>query len=172
MNQLSATQARKPRPEGAWYAVVNAYQTCQRQYERLLQPFDLSIAQFDVLTTIDGLDDEAMPKDIAGRLLVTRGNVTGLLRRLQQRGLIRTRPHPRDGRARVCSLTPPGKELMRAARTAARRFIHAQMAPFSADEMAHTADLMRRMAAHLETLNPKTLAAEEVSRPDQTEAPS
>ena len=42
----------------------------------------LDAPMFDALASIDALGDEAQPKAVADRLLVTRANVSGLLRRL------------------------------------------------------------------------------------------
>ena len=81
------------RPESAWFAVVRAYQLCTRQYERMLDVFGLTIPQFDVMSVIDQLDHRAMPKDIAEHLVVTRGNITAVLKRLESRSLVETRAH-------------------------------------------------------------------------------
>lgn len=142
-----------------WFAVVRAYQACTRRYAQLLRHFDLTIPQFDVLTAVHGLGDEATPKAIAERLVVTRGNITGLLQRLQDHGLLMTRRHRRDGRSFVCVLTPAGRRLFVRARTAAAAFIGAQMAPFDVSELRETEALMRRMRSHLEQIDPDALAS-------------
>ena len=159
MNQLPATQPVKGlRPETAWFSVVQAYQVCTRQYERMLSEFDLSIAQFDVMSVIQRLNHQAMPKQIAEHLVVTRGNITGVLQRLQARGLVDTQPHPEDGRARVCGLSTSGRALLAHAQAAATRFIHTQLAPFSDQDMQRTHHLMKQVARHLESMDPVALA--------------
>ena len=65
----------------SWFAVVRAYQECNRRYAQMLEHFDLTIPQFDVLTAIRRLP-AATPKQIADELVVTRGNISGLLQRL------------------------------------------------------------------------------------------
>lgn len=144
--------------ESAWFAVVHAYQACTRKYEQMLGAFGLTLPQFEAVMAIERLGEQALPKHIADALLVTRGNITGVLERLRSRGLIKLDSHPVDGRARVASLTAEGAQVSAQARAAASRFIEAQLAPFSVDEMAATRQTMVRMRSHLETLDPDALA--------------
>jgi DNA-binding MarR family transcriptional regulator len=141
------------RAESAWFAVVRAYQTCARRYEQLLARIDLTPTQLDALLAIRRLSPDSQPKRIAAQLLVTPGNVAGLLSRLQRRGLIRAYPHPEDGRARLVRLTPAGDALIERAQPLARAFIHAQSEPFTAEELESTRVLMTRMERHLNRLD-------------------
>lgn len=143
----------------SWIAVVETYQECNRRYAAMLREFDLTVPQFDVLNAIASLGADALPKRIADRMLVTRGNVTGVLNRLQERGLIVTRPTPSDGRSFVCELTPAGLRLFDAARKGAALFIDAQLSPFNEDEMRNIEETMHRMRAHLQTLDPVAIAS-------------
>ena len=54
----------------SWFAVVRAYQECNRRYSQLLAGFDLTIPQFDVMNAIRNLGEQATPKAIADRLVV------------------------------------------------------------------------------------------------------
>ncbi|MDJ0758938.1 MAG: MarR family transcriptional regulator [Woeseiaceae bacterium] len=142
----------------SWIAVVETYQECNRRYSAMLREFDLTVPQFDVLNAIHSLGDDALPKRIAERMLVTRGNVSGVLNRLQEHDLIVTRQTLRDRRSFVCELTPAGRKLFEAARSAAALFIEEQLSPFDADEMRNIEDKMRTMKAHLQTLDPVAIA--------------
>lgn len=137
----------------AWLSVVQTYQICQRRYEELLAIFGLTLAQFDALNAIDRLGDHALPKNIADALVVTRGNVSGLLKRLSFAGLVQLEPHPDDGRAWLVRLTADGRKRLQRAQAAARRFVIAQMQPFSAEEQESTRQLMQAMQAHLRSLD-------------------
>lgn len=155
----SADARRAALETASWLAVVRAYEECGRRYARMLDHFDLTISQFDVLLAVQQLADEAMPKHIAQRLLVTRPNVTGLLRRLEERQLIQMVPHASDGRALICRLTPAGSRRVRDARSAAERFVRAQTAPFPDRDLAAIQALMRNMYQHLQSLDPDRIAA-------------
>lgn len=154
----AALSRRERREFASWFAVVRAYEECARRYARMLEHFDLTVSQFDALAAIEALGEDALPKAIAQRLLVTRANVTGLLRRLEEHGLIEIAPHESDKRSLRCSLTSQGRKLTRQAQAAARRFIRAQLAPFPTADLDVLEDQMRAMHAHLQTLDPIALA--------------
>ena len=151
-------QERIALEKSSWFAVVRAYEECARRFTRMLAHFDLTTSQFDALAAIEHLERDAMPKSIADRLLVTRPNVTGLLRRLEERKLIRMVPHSTDGRALLCRLTPAGRRCLRSAQEAAGRFVHMQAAPFSSAELEGLEDLMRSMHRHLRTMDADAIA--------------
>lgn len=150
---MSADDALAPARARCWIAVVQAYQACQRQYARLLADFDLTIAQFDLLTVVHDAGGEATPAAVAERLMVTRGNVSPLLRRVVERGWVQERPHPGDRRSLLLSLTVAGARLLKRARAASACFIAEQLSPFDDAEVARTDRQMRAMRAHLEAMD-------------------
>lgn len=163
MNERAPSVTHQPRRKleaSSWIAVVRAYQECTRRYTRLLAGLDLTIPQFDVLTTVDQLGDEAMPKAIAERLLVTRGNITGLLQRLQNKGLLTSRLNEHDGRSVLCSLTADGREALDRAHSVAARFIEQQLLPFDRAELERTERVMNRMRSHLQTMDVDAILAQ------------
>ena len=142
----------------SWFAVVKTYLECSRRYTEMLSYFDLTVTQYEVLAAIENLGDEAQPKTIAHRLLVTRANITGVTKRLQERGLVDTVEHNSDGRSFVCVPTRAGRQLLKKTHAAVHRFVSAQLAPFSTEDLAQTRELMQAMHRHLETLDPAALA--------------
>ncbi len=152
----------------SWMAVVRTYQECTRRYAQLLNGFDLTIPQFDVLNAVIQLGDAATPKAIADQLVVTRGNITGVLHRLQDHGLLVTRTHEYDGRSFVCALTHAGHARLNQARRAAAAFIAEQLAPFDDDALKTTENHMNRMRAHLLTIDPDAIVARVQATPPPT----
>jgi DNA-binding MarR family transcriptional regulator len=144
----------------SWFAVVRTYQECQRRYSALLRHYDLTVTQFDVLNAILRLGEEATPNAIAAELVVTRGNITGVVRRLQEHGWITTQPHRVDGRSFVCALTGSGYDRLERARRAAALFIDRQLSPFSDEDLQETRRQMDRMREHLLTIDPDDVAAQ------------
>ena len=152
------TASRQQLETRSWLAVVRAYAECNRRYARMLSHFDLTIPQYDALSAILQLGPEATPRRIADELLVTRGNITGLLQRLRQRGIITTREHDSDGRSFICEFTPSGRETLHWARAAAARFIRQQLAVFDDAELETSREMMTRMRTHLQSIDPDALA--------------
>jgi len=54
-------------------------------------PWDLSPSQFNVLNLLYGLPEGVSQTDVGRQLIVHRSNVTGLVDRLEKRGLVRRR---------------------------------------------------------------------------------
>lgn len=136
----------------SWIAVVRAYQTCSRRYSTLLEHYDLTVPQYDVLTAVRQLGGEATPKRIASRLLVTKGNITRILQRMKERGLLATAENKNDARSLICSLTPAGSEVLARAQKAASLFIDQQLSPFDDDALEQIQEQMEQMRHHLESM--------------------
>ena len=74
-----------------------------------LRKINLSVPQCDVLTTLseaEGVSQQAL----AQRLYVTKGNISGLLDRLEAAGLVERRSTAADRRSYEIHLTPAGRE--------------------------------------------------------------
>jgi DNA-binding MarR family transcriptional regulator len=75
--------------------------------------WDLSPSQFNVLNLLSD-HPKGLSQIELGRLLVMhRSNVTGLIDRLEVRGMVQRRDHSTDRRAFSVMLTPAGKKLIR-----------------------------------------------------------
>src|SRR5437764_11785302 len=72
--------------------------------------FDLSPIQCHVLHLIEPGRPLPMSR-LADTLSCDASNVTGLVDRLESRGLVRRQPSPRDRRVKVLQLTPAGARL-------------------------------------------------------------
>ncbi|MEM1082349.1 MAG: MarR family transcriptional regulator [Pseudomonadota bacterium] len=153
----------------AWLSVIQTYQVCATRYEELLDYFGLTLAQFDALVAIERLGDQALPKNIADTLLVTRGNVTGLLKRMRVANLIERLPHPTDGRASIVQLTRSAQQQLKHAKRATRNFITEQVRPFTDPELESTQNLMQAMHSHLLTMDVQAIA--ETSTVQETGTP-
>lgn len=95
-----------------WVQFSRTYQLMQRRIVRTLAEHDITLAQFDVLATLhysDGLTQQ----ELAEWLLVTKGNVCGLLDRLEKAGWVSRRADARDGRTNRLHLTREGRTKVR-----------------------------------------------------------
>ena len=80
LNPPAGKDQRATLETSSWFTVVKAYLECNRRYAEMMQHFDLTIAQYDVLAAIESLGEDALPKGIADRLVVTRANISGVIR--------------------------------------------------------------------------------------------
>lgn len=91
----------------AWLRMTRVFQKIDRRSEHLFRHHGLNTAQFDVLAHVGAADGRSQ-QELADALLVTKGNISQLIGRLEQRGLIERR---REGRTNFLSLTAPGGSL-------------------------------------------------------------
>ena len=96
-------------PSRVWFRTVRLMARAQTQIGMRLRYVGLSIPQFDVLSTLteqEGLSQRVL----AERLYVTKGNVSGLVDRLEQAGLVERRDMPGDRRSHGVFLTAKGRQ--------------------------------------------------------------
>jgi DNA-binding MarR family transcriptional regulator len=118
---VQAWRRRDPQLDSSSLEVTGRLVLCASYYERVviavLQPFGLSIADFDVLNTLRRVGDRhgSKPTDLARSSLITTGAMTSRLDRLERSGLIRRMPDPADRRGVLVRLTSQGSKVARQA---------------------------------------------------------
>ena len=93
--------------------------TCKEVVEsevrrRLRDNFNVTLPRFDLMAQLDRFPKGMTLGELSRRMMVSNGNVTGLVERLVEQGLIDRRPSPKDRRAQIVSLTAEGRRLFRA----------------------------------------------------------
>ena len=101
-------------PEGAIvYALARTYGLVIRRLTKIYKRFDLSSASFNLLLLLQrGQEPESFTQQvISERLVVSPSDMTGLIDRLERRGLVRRIPG-RDRRTNLLRITPKGVQLV------------------------------------------------------------
>jgi DNA-binding MarR family transcriptional regulator len=122
--------------------------TCKMMVEgevrrRLRDGFDVTLPRFDLMAQLDRAAQPMTLGELSRRMMVTNGNVTGLVERLVAQGLVARRPAPQDRRSQLVSLTAEGRRAFRAMARANADWIGEIFADLSA---AETATLLRLLA--------------------------
>src|ERR1700712_5586367 len=95
---------------GAWQLLVQLFFAPRANLPPLAAELELSPAQCHVLHLIE--PGRPMPMgQLAETLACDASNVTGLVDRLESRGLVRRSPSAEDRRVKVLDLTPTGSRL-------------------------------------------------------------
>ncbi|PYR54136.1 MAG: MarR family transcriptional regulator [Acidobacteria bacterium] len=94
----------------AWQLLMKFFFAQRGQLPASGAEFDRSPIQCHVLHLIEPGRPLPMSR-LADTLSCDASNVTGLVDRLESRGLVRRRPSPRDRRVKVLHLTPTGARL-------------------------------------------------------------
>jgi DNA-binding MarR family transcriptional regulator len=93
-------------------ALAECYQAVFRVDSRHVETLGLTAAQFDVLATLG--DTAGMTcKQLGAGTLITKGTLTGVLDRLEQRGLIQRTKGEHDSRQVFVTLTAAGEAVFR-----------------------------------------------------------
>lgn len=95
-----------------WVSLARTYRLAYRRHSRVLAPLGVTASQFDLLATLYRSPPRGLRMgELSDRLLVTEGNVTGLVDRLEAGGLVERRADPSDRRAQRVRLTEEGEAL-------------------------------------------------------------
>lgn len=124
-----------------WLRMARVFAKVDRRTSDYLRTWDLSVAQFDVLAQV-GIAEGMTQQELADKLLVTKGNVSQLLERLERRGLIR---RCQEGRASRLYLTDAGRALREQVVPAQERLIQEQFEGLSADDLLRLRDILARL---------------------------
>jgi DNA-binding MarR family transcriptional regulator len=80
---------------------------------RLRDAFDVTLPRFDLMAQLDRAPNGMTLGELSQRMMVSNGNVTGLVERLVSLNLVERRPAPNDRRAMIVTLTPDGRRTFR-----------------------------------------------------------
>jgi len=87
-----------------------AYQAFERYSAPDLSAMGLTTTQFDVIATL-GNQPPMTCKALGERTLVTKGTLTGVLERLESKGILERKTNPEDARSQMIGLTKEGQTL-------------------------------------------------------------
>lgn len=99
-----------PHHNETYNAITASYRLMQRKITEMLSEEGITQPQFHVLRIAAKTGGTSM-REMSDEMLVTPANMTGIIDRLESRGLIRRGTRKGDRRARIIALTPKGKAL-------------------------------------------------------------
>jgi MarR family transcriptional regulator, organic hydroperoxide resistance regulator len=127
-----------------WLQMIRTFWTLQSKVEDSLKKHKLTLAQFDLLAMLIGLED-LNQQELATKLAVTKGNMVGLVNRLSRRGFVKRVPSRKGRRANVIRLTATGRKLVTAALPDHLRLVKAMMSPLNPEEQQQVRILLNRL---------------------------
>jgi len=105
-----------PQPGSRYQALLQLLRTAEALWSasrKLFSRWGLSPSQFNVLNLLQGRPAGSSQVELSRALIMHRSNITGLVDRLQARGLVERRERPGDRRAYRVVLTAAGGRLVR-----------------------------------------------------------
>ncbi|MEP6730562.1 MAG: MarR family transcriptional regulator [bacterium] len=133
-----------------WLRLLACSSLVERQVRgRLREEFDITLPRFDVLAQLDAASRADVKgltmSELSRRLMVTNGNLTGLIERLVQEGLVSRAASATDRRTQIVRLSSAGKRALHAMSPRHEQWIDEMFAELSADDRAQLNTLLGKL---------------------------
>lgn len=140
-----------PRPERArlklWLRMLKATRQVEGALrERLRVEFGSTLPRFDVMSALERRPEGLKMSELSRMLMVSNGNVTGIVDRLVAEGLAERADLAGDRRATLVRLTEAGTAQFAAMAAEHARWVDALMAGLDDAEVERTAAALARLA--------------------------
>jgi DNA-binding MarR family transcriptional regulator len=139
-SQTNRSRLRQPAVL-AWLRLARVFQKIDTRSERFFRSQGMNTAHFDVLAQI-GAARGMTQQELADALLVTKGNISQLLGKLEQAGMI---TRQQTGRTNCLSLTAQGQVVFEQVVPQQEALIAELLTPLSDDEQRELLRLLRKL---------------------------
>lgn len=124
-----------------WFRITRIYNQSIRESNQHLKKWNLTAAQFDILVQV-GSHERLSQQELANKLFVTKGNITQLLRKMEDLGLIN---REQEWKTKYLSLTEVGKEFFYEIVSKQEQFQASQFSNLNYKEKKQLLDLLRKI---------------------------
>jgi DNA-binding MarR family transcriptional regulator len=129
-----------------WLRLLTCSQLIEREVRvRLRDRFDTTLPRFDLMSQLWRYPQGLKMNELSRHLMVTGGNVTGIVDPLEKAGLVERTAEPADRRACRVRLTPAGRKAFAEMARAHEGWIVELLAGFSRREHAEIYKLLGRL---------------------------
>jgi DNA-binding MarR family transcriptional regulator len=128
-------------PVLAWLRLYRFVQKVDRAQSAYLRSWGLNTAQFDVLAHV-GAHKGITQQELADSLLVTKGNISQLLDRMEKLGLLR---RCQEKRTNTLALTQKGQELYERVVPATEQLVEEHFTALTSSEITDLLRLVRKL---------------------------
>ena len=133
-----------------WLRLLKASRTIEAELrENLRLEFASTLPRFDVMAALSRYDEGLKMSQLSNVLRVSNGNVTGIVDRLAEDGLLVRVPVPGDRRASLVRMTQRGHEEFARQAAAHEAWINEMLSDFSVSEASDIANRLDLLEASL-----------------------
>lgn len=134
-----------------WIRLLRASRTIEAELrERLKREFDTTLPRFDVMAALHRAPEGMLMSDLSRFLLVSNGNVTGIVDRLVSEGLVTRATRNGDRRTSMVRLTEAGAATFREIATAHEAWIGELLGGVSEDQAQRLAAMLKSFRSNWE----------------------
>ncbi|MBI1389421.1 MAG: MarR family transcriptional regulator [bacterium] len=146
MRELIQTRPFDPPEAEAFFNLLKTEEMLSTRLAETLKPFGLTPSQYNALRIVNGSGVEGIPSLEIGERLITRvPDVTRMIDRLVEKGLVERRRSDRDRRVVRVFITPAGKQLVESAVKPLRKFQKQWIGVLSDDDQAELNRLLYKL---------------------------
>lgn len=118
-----------------WLRLLSCKMLVESEIRRKLRDnYNITLPRFDLMAQLDKAPGGMKLGELSQRLMVSNGNITGLVERLVEQGLLDRQPAPNDRRTQLVKLTAEGRRVFRAMAAAHEDWIADLFAELSSSE--------------------------------------
>jgi DNA-binding MarR family transcriptional regulator len=159
--RVKQRQFRNP-AEGAFVGLLVVAEQVHQQLEQLCRQSGITHAQYNVLRILKGVHPEGHPRfEIGNRLIRRAPDVTRLLDRLQQQGLIERAWDQENRRQSIARISERGLTLLRTIEPALARLQQQVLSPLTRDQVQTLATILDQLSRQMERQPAVTLTRPE-----------
>lgn len=129
-----------------WRSVVDAWKRVQRGAEKNLVNAGMSIAELRILRVLREEGSSPMNR-FCPETLLSQPTITGIVDKLEERGLVERVRNSEDRREVLIAMTPKGGEALARGEDLHRRFVEKSLAVLREDEVRELVGLLKKLAA-------------------------
>lgn len=134
-----------------WVRILRMQRLIEGQLrERLKTEFDTTLPRFDVMAALYRQPAGMLMSDLSRYLLVSNGNVTGIIDRLVTDGYVARAQREGDRRTSIVSLTEAGTAFFTKMATEHESWINALLADIVEDDARHLAAILKPFRSNWE----------------------
>ena len=130
-----------------WFRLLSCHAMMLAELRRKLED-RITLARFDLLASLARQDGQTLA-GLSRALLVSAGNVTGLVDRAERDGVVERRPEPSDRRVARVWLTREGRALIRELLPLHARHVHELISGLPAQDRRELRRLLGGLRDHL-----------------------
>jgi DNA-binding MarR family transcriptional regulator len=130
-----------------WFRLLSCHSVMLAKLRRELED-RITLARFDLLASLHREDGQTLAS-LSRALLVTAGNLTGLVDRAERDGVVERRPDPTDRRLARVWLTNEGRSLIRELLPMHARQVHELLSGMPVSERQSLRHLLGVLREHL-----------------------
>ena len=134
-----------------WIRLLRASRAIEAELrERLRVEFDTTLPRFDVLAALYRMPEGMLMSDLSRFLLVSNGNVTGIVDRLVADGLVKRARRNGDRRTSIVRVTETGRDFFRTMAEVHEGWIGELLGDVSASDAQHLVAILKSFQSNWE----------------------